>query len=268
MDKDDLSAICKYPPLSREEEVSLGEEAQKGNQEAIDKLVNHNFRLVASIAKSYVTPRLTLSDAINEGTIGLIKAARTYDPTRGTRFSTHATWQIRSSLQKAFWEQKSAIMHVPQSVGTFERSKRRGEKLKESQLELLRKGHAAQNHCADVFGLPSASQPSTVEPVPETDSSELALLREYLPQLTAKDQFILKARYGLAPYKQALTLEQIADIEGVGARAIFMRWQRAIERLRALILNSSGPSPKTQAQKTMAPQPSHHHTDEATPELD
>lgn len=100
-----LKEAGRYPLLSREEELKLAVAAKNGNEKAKTDLVNHNLRLVVSIAKKHMGRGLSLLDLIQEGNIGLIKAVEKYDPARGFKFSTYATYWIKQAVSRAIIEQ-------------------------------------------------------------------------------------------------------------------------------------------------------------------
>lgn len=106
--------VSKQPMISPEEEIRLTKEIKKGNDKAVQELVNANLRFVISVAKQYQNKGLTLVDLIQEGNIGLIEAAKKFDETRGFRFISYAVWWIRQSIMKAISEQCRTI-RVPMS---------------------------------------------------------------------------------------------------------------------------------------------------------
>ncbi|RLC48578.1 MAG: hypothetical protein DRH70_00690 [Candidatus Coatesbacteria bacterium] len=107
-----LDEIAKTPLLTREEEIELGRRARKGDKAAIEQLVKSNLRFVVSIAKKYANNRVPLPDLINEGNIGLIEAAKRYDPSKANRFVTYAKWWILQSIRAALAAQ-AGIVRLP-----------------------------------------------------------------------------------------------------------------------------------------------------------
>src|SRR6266404_2496015 len=107
-----LQEIGKVELISPEEEVQLAKLIKQGDQNALDRLTKANLRLVVSVAKQYQNQGLTLPDLINEGNLGLIKAAQRFDETRGFKFISYAVWWIRQSILQALAEQ-SRIVRLP-----------------------------------------------------------------------------------------------------------------------------------------------------------
>src|SRR5688500_11907478 len=116
-----LREISKYPLIPQEEEVRLAQRIRIGEEEALDKLVRSNLRFVVSVAKKYQNQGVSLSDLINEGNLGLIRAAHKFDETKGIKFISYAVWWIRQAILQALAEQ-SRIVRVPLSgAGTLHR---------------------------------------------------------------------------------------------------------------------------------------------------
>jgi len=107
-----LKEISNYPLLSSEEEVSLARAYKDGDRKAIEKIVLSNLRFVVSIAKKYQNLGVALSDLINEGNIGLIRAAHKFDETKGVRFITYAVWWIKQAIIQYLSEQ-SRVVRIP-----------------------------------------------------------------------------------------------------------------------------------------------------------
>jgi RNA polymerase primary sigma factor len=107
-----LNEISKVPMIDAQEEVQLAQRIREGDQAALEKLVNANLRFVVSVSKQYQNQGLTLGDLINEGNMGLIKAAKRFDETRGFKFISYAVWWIRQSILQALADQ-SRIVRVP-----------------------------------------------------------------------------------------------------------------------------------------------------------
>ncbi|MGH8059143.1 MAG: sigma-70 family RNA polymerase sigma factor, partial [Candidatus Entotheonellia bacterium] len=114
-----LRKIEKIPLLTREEEVELATSAQAGDQEALDKLIRSNLRYVVTVARKYIGCGLSLADLINEGNVGLIQAAKRFDPLRGVKFITYAVWWIRQAIMHALAEQGGTVRLPLKQMGTL-----------------------------------------------------------------------------------------------------------------------------------------------------
>ena len=124
-----LRDISAYPLISRDEEVRLAQRIRVNDQEALDKLVRSNLRFVVSVAKKYQNQGVPLSDLINEGNLGLIRAAHKFDETKGIKFISYAVWWIRQAILQALAEQ-SRIVRVPLNrAGTLHRIGKRSSML-------------------------------------------------------------------------------------------------------------------------------------------
>src|SRR5436190_5279018 len=126
-----LQEIGKVDLISPEEEVQLAISIKHGNQASLDRLVGANLRFVVSVAKQYQNQGLTLSDLINEGNLGLIKAAQRFDETRGFKFISYAVWWIRQSILQALAEQ-SRIVRLPlNKIGSINKINKAFSKLEQ-----------------------------------------------------------------------------------------------------------------------------------------
>src|SRR6266568_1928392 len=124
-----LRDISVFPLISREKEVELAKLIRQNDQEALDTLVRSNLRFVVSVAKKYQNQGVSLSDLINEGNLGLIRAAHKFDETKGIKFISYAVWWIRQAILQALAEQ-SRIVRVPLNrAGTLHRIGKRSASL-------------------------------------------------------------------------------------------------------------------------------------------
>lgn len=126
-----LQDVSKEEMVSPEEEVILAQKILQGDEEALEKLIKANLRFVISVAKQYQNQGLSLQDLINEGNLGLIKAAKRFDHTRGFKFISYAVWWIRQSILQALAEQ-SRIVRLPlNQVGTLGKFKKESSRLEQ-----------------------------------------------------------------------------------------------------------------------------------------
>ena len=135
-----LQEIGRVDLITAEEEVELAQKIKAGDERALEKLTKANLRFVVSVSKQYQNQGLTLPDLINEGNLGLIKAAKRFDETRGFKFISYAVWWIRQSILQALAEQSRLIRLPLNRVGTITKITRVAEKL-ESEVERQPKGN-------------------------------------------------------------------------------------------------------------------------------
>ncbi len=126
-----LQDISKEQMISPEEEVKLAQEIKRGNKEALDKLVKANLRFVVSVAKQYQNQGLGLQDLINEGNLGLMKAAQRFDETRGFKFISYAVWWIRQSISHAIADQSRIVRLPVNQLGAVNRIKKEISRLEQ-----------------------------------------------------------------------------------------------------------------------------------------
>ncbi len=141
-----LSEISQYEPLPPEREVELAVRIEKGDKEAMKELVEANLRFVVSVAKKYQGNGLSLSDIINEGNLGLIKAAKRFDPSRGFKFISYAVWWIRQAILQALAEQGRLIRLPLNRVGTISKINKVSERL-EQEFPTLSKVSKEGRNC-------------------------------------------------------------------------------------------------------------------------
>ncbi len=255
-----LNDIGKIPMLTPEEEVKLAQRIREGDQDALDNMTRANLRFVVSVAKQYQNQGLSLSDLINEGNVGLIKAAKRFDETKGFKFISYAVWWIRQSILQAIVE-NSRIVRMPlNKVGSynkvneayisfvqeFEREpsdEELGDLLGMSEREvqtMLRSGirHVSLDAPLSTSDDGDATMLDVMVPT-DADEPDLELMAESLRDEVAQGLNILSPRemeviasyYGLNGYKP-LTLEEIAELYGLTRERVRQIKERAIRRLR------------------------------------
>ena len=253
-----LQEIGKVSLLTAEDEIKLAIRIKQGDPEALEKLTRANLRFVVSVAKQYQNQGLSLGDLINEGNLGLIKAARRFDETRGFKFISYAVWWIRQSILQALAEQ-SRIVRLPLNrVGVlnrigkaysnleqeYEREPSAEELAKELEMDVqeisdtlrVSSKHLSfdapftqdeENRLLDV--LENAEQPS-----PDTSLMSESLNAEIeraLSKLSEQEAEIIKLYFGLGD-DQPMTLEEIGDRFNLTRERIRQIKEKAIRRLR------------------------------------
>lgn len=144
-----LQDISKEQMITPDEEVELAQQIKTGNKEALDKLVKANLRFVVSVAKQYQNQGLGLQDLINEGNLGLIKAAKRFDETRGFKFISYAVWWIRQSISHAIADQSRIVRLPVNQLGAVNRIKK-----EISRLEQVYNRPPTVEEIAEVIDLP------------------------------------------------------------------------------------------------------------------
>jgi RNA polymerase primary sigma factor len=253
-----LREISAYPLIDRDEEAVLARKIRRGDREALEKLVNSNLRFVVSIAKKYQNQGVALADLINEGNLGLIRAAEKFDETRGVKFISYAVWWIRQAILQALAEQ-SRIVRVPLNrAGELHRIGKRSsalvqelgreptvgelaEGLEVDADELYKTMSIAMAHLSlDAPLVPGEDNklldylPDDVRPGPEQEAFEKALkinVEAALSTLKPREAKILRLYYGLDG-EEAMTLEEIGQQLGVTRERVRQIKERALARLR------------------------------------
>ncbi|MGM0531224.1 MAG: sigma-70 family RNA polymerase sigma factor [Bacteroidota bacterium] len=252
-----LQEIGREDLLTVDEEVQLAQRIRQGDQAALEKLTRANLRFVVSVAKQYQNQGLSLPDLINEGNLGLIKAAKKFDETKGFKFISYAVWWIRQSILQALAEQ-SRIVRLPlNQVGSL-------NKINKEQVRLEQKNERtpSEEELADTLNLPSEKIAETMkvsgkqmsveapfgddeenclldvmpnENAPKTDNT---LIRESLNNevertlstLTARERAIVKHFFGIGV--PDVTLEEIGNKFGLTRERVRQIKEKAIRKLR------------------------------------
>ncbi|MDO8970737.1 MAG: RNA polymerase sigma factor RpoD/SigA [Saprospiraceae bacterium] len=255
-----LQEIGKVDLLTPEEEVDLAKRIKQGDQIALEKLTKANLRFVVSVAKQYQNQGLSLSDLINEGNLGLIKAAQRFDETRGFKFISYAVWWIRQSILQALAEQ-SRIVRLPlNKVGSLNKINKAFSELEqqyerepsaEELAELLEittdevettLGVAARHVSMDapfVEGednslldvLENSTMPGTDSHLDYADSLRRDIDRS-LGTLTDRQADVIKLYFGIG-VEHPLSLEDIGDKFGLTRERVRQIKDKAINKLRA-----------------------------------
>jgi RNA polymerase primary sigma factor len=252
-----LNEAGRYPLLTAAEEVELAKRIEQGDKEAKDRMVNSNLRLVVSIAKKYQGHGLSLLDLIQEGIIGLIRAAEKFDWRRGYKFSTYATWWIRQAVQRGV-ANKSRTIRIPVHIVEREQKIARAERELVLQLERpptdeevatkaklnvkhVRETRAAARTVASLdktvgddsdtaFGDLVAQEAANVEEEVVVSLGDDALHRA-VKTLPEREQEVLRLRYGLDQTEDPKSLEEIGRIMGITRERVRQIETQALSRL-------------------------------------
>ncbi|MFE8073134.1 RNA polymerase sigma factor RpoS [Marinobacteraceae bacterium S3BR75-40.1] len=256
-----LNEIGFSPLLTPEEEVYYARLAQKGEESGRKRMIESNLRLVVKIARRYVNRGLTLLDLIEEGNLGLIRAVEKFDPERGFRFSTYATWWIRQTIERAIMNQTRTIrlpIHVVKELNLYLRAARELTQKLDHEPSAEEIAKLVDKPVADVkrmLGLnervTSVDTPignngdkSLLDTVADEQSSDPAddlqennmrgCIDRWLDQLSDKQQEVLSRRFGLRGYHTS-TLEEVGREIGLTRERVRQIQVEALRRLRELV---------------------------------
>lgn len=253
-----LREIGQYDLLSREEEIKLAEAAANGSQKAKDDLVNHNLRLVVSIAKRYMGRGLTLLDLIQEGNMGLIKAVDKYDVSKGFKFSTYATYWIKQAISRAVMDQARNIripVHIIELMSNIKKVEHDfqqiyGREPKEAEVAAalgieVKKVKEAYTWMKDTTSLDimvGDDEDTTVGSFIEDESvvpafaaieenDRTTAIRNILDTLNDREKMVIVRRFGIG-LDRAETLDEIGKELGLSRERIRQIEAAALRKLR------------------------------------
>ena len=253
-----LREIGETPLINAAEEVKLAKRIKEGDQEALEKLTKANLRFVVSVAKQYQNQGLSLADLINEGNIGLIKAAKRFDETRGFKFISYAVWWIRQAILQALAEQ-SRIVRLPLNrVGTLHKIGKISSSLEQeygrapSPSEIARELELSAVEVSDTLKISnthlsldapfSTSEDNSLmdvledefQPAPDEallDESLRLEIERALDTLSRREAEVINLYFGLN-HDKALTLEEIGARFNLTRERVRQIKEKAIRRLR------------------------------------
>lgn len=252
-----LQEIGHQDLLTVDEEVELAQQIRKGDRKALERLTKANLRFVVSVAKQYQNKGLSLPDLINEGNLGLIKAAERYDETRGFKFISYAVWWIRQSILQAIAEQSrivrlplnqvGSVNRIARELNKFEQENERKPSVEEmaDRIDLPEEKIAEAmkintNHVSMDAPFADGEDNSLLDVLPNTDSpstdnvldqeSLRTEIGRVLDVLNDREQKVIKAFFGIG--MQEMTLEEIGDKYNLTRERVRQIKEKAIRRLR------------------------------------
>lgn len=268
--QDDLDATRMYlgeigysPLLTAKEEVYYARLALNGEESARNRMVECNLRLVVKIARRYMNRGLTLLDLIEEGNLGLIHAVEKFDPERGFRFSTYATWWIRQTIERAIMNQTRTIrlpIHIIKEINLYLRTARRLAQTLDHEPSAEEIAYAMNKPVSEVKRMLSLNERvasvdtpigkdedrSLLDAIPDDNNADPSQLLQdkdlnekldlWLNQLSEKQRIVVERRFGLNGQERT-TLEQVGNEIGVTRERVRQIQIDALKRLRKILEN-------------------------------
>lgn len=253
-----LQDICSEELLTPEEEVQLAQRIKNGDQAALDKLTRANLRFVVSVAKQYQNQGLSLPDLINEGNVGLIKAAKRFDETRGFKFISYAVWWIRQSILQAIAENSRIVRLPANQLGALNKLKKEMSRLEQelerppSEEELAERVDLPEDKIKSILGIsgrhisidaPLVADEDTnfvdVLPNEDTPPTDDALMKESLSleierslaTLTEYEREVIKMYFGIG-MPHPLSLDEIAMKFNLTRERVRQIKEKGLKRLK------------------------------------
>ncbi|MCL6273423.1 RNA polymerase sigma factor RpoD/SigA [Muricauda sp. 2012CJ35-5] len=253
-----LQDISKIELITAQEEVELAQKIRTGDQAALEKLTNANLRFVVSVAKQYQNQGLTLPDLINEGNLGLVKAAQRFDETRGFKFISYAVWWIRQSILQALAEQSRVVRLPLNKIGSINKIKKTfsyleqaherppsaeeiakeldmtvsevKQSLKNTGRHVSMDAPLKEGETSSLYDVLNSSE----SPKPDKDLMHQSLYTEInraLETLSPREADVVRLYYGIGD-QQSMTLEEIGSTFDLTRERVRQIREKAIRKLR------------------------------------